>query len=158
MHCSYAMFFQNLHRLTHGDVTKSIAHGSGYRSAPAHTCFPKGICYVCTKDPVLPLLLWQSLWLLQLKNLQPNSSICYHQSRASCLSPQLHSGFRKLGEQPAELSSVQEMVWIHRPLFPLISHSALRPLRSFYIKPVRWEDLHIIKSVRNAICHYCRHH
>lgn len=39
-----------------------------------------------------------------------------------------------------------------------IFHRALRPLRSFYIKPVRWEDLHIIKSVRNAICHYCRHH
>lgn len=27
------------------------------RSALAYTCSPKGICYVCTKDPVLPLLL-----------------------------------------------------------------------------------------------------
>lgn len=31
-----------------------------------------------------------------------------------------------------------------------ISHRALRPLRSFYIKLIHWEDLHVIKSVKNV--------
>lgn len=31
-----------------------------------------------------------------------------------------------------------------------ISHRAPRPLRSFYIKPIHWADLDIIKSVKNA--------
>lgn len=152
IYCSYATFLQNLHKLTDGDVTESTAHCLGYRSAPACTCSPKGFCYVCTKDSVLPLLLWQSPLLLQLKNLQPNSSICYHQGRASCLSPQLHSGFRKLGELPAEFSTVQELVWIHKPFFPINLKSVIEPWGPWdhFISTIHWEDLHVIKSVKNT--------
>lgn len=112
------MFLQSLRSLSHGNVMQSTARCLGYRNAPAQTCSPQGICNVCVRTLFFHCHHDSPRDCHSSKNLQPNSSICYHQGGASCFFPQPCSGISMLGELPAELSAVQETVRIHRPLSP----------------------------------------
>lgn len=131
---------------------KAVPAAWGTEILPCRHCSPQGICNVWARTLFFHCYHNSPRDCHSSKNLQPNSSICYHQGRASCFFPQSYGGISMLGELPAELSAGQETVWIHRPLSPGLQNLTWIPRVTEIIlyQTNTSERFVFLKSLKNA--------